>query len=166
MKKEKLIYTDEQLQALTSKWAKDRFITINGKISTQTLKYVEEMGEMFDEKNKIEDVKDAIGDQIVVLSNLADLNGTNILECKNNLSCEELFDTRHSHFLPTIGKLANKVVREDFAAINPIIGKLVIILELIAKMHKTTVNECWNLAYDEIKDRKGKLLENGNFVKE
>lgn len=157
-------YTNEELQVLTSQWAKDRFITINGKISTQTLKYIEEAGEMFEDENTVEDIKDAVGDQIVVLSNLANLSGRQILDCMQE--AEDLNLIEPKHLMVNLGRLARKVVREDFEDLGSILGELMLTLQIIAEENDSTLNECWNLAYDEIKDRKGKLLENGNFVKE
>lgn len=45
------------------------------------------------------------------------------------------------------------------------IGDMMVVMTHIAAMIGTNLTECYKLAYDEIKDRKGKL-ENGIFVKE
>ena len=63
-------------------WAMKRklFAHKNSSINTQTLKVGEEMGELAHAvlKNKPEEVKDAIGDIIVVLTSIAELNGHSI----------------------------------------------------------------------------------------
>jgi len=45
------------------------------------------------------------------------------------------------------------------------IGDTIVTLTLLAKMHNLTLTECVQHAYDEIKDRKGKMVD-GQFVKE
>lgn len=97
--------TLDQYENLTLAWSEARGITVNGKATTQALKLVSEVGELADNIIKDRDVKDDIGDCLVVLTNLAKLKGT-------------------------------------------------------------TLSECWDQAYNDIKDRKGYLNEHGNFVKE
>lgn len=78
---------------------------INGTIPAQALKLVSEVGELADNVAKGRDVRDDIGDCLVVLNNLA-------------------------------------------------------------LMNDTTLEECLQVAYDDIKDRKGYLNESGVFIKE
>ncbi len=96
-----------ELQQKISAWQHARGITINGNTSTQTLKLMEEVGELSAGllRNDDLEIKDAIGDIFVVLNSIAELEG----------------------------------------------------LELSA---------CISGAYNEIKDRTGTLLENGNFLKD
>jgi len=96
----------EQLHSATLQWSHDRGILQNGKLTTQALKLVSEVGELADNaaKDNLKDIKDDIGDCLVVLTNLANLAGTNL-------------------------------------------------------------EECWNIAYVDIKGRKGFLNANGNFIK-
>ena len=61
-------YTNLELENLTLQWGIDRKITINGKLETQFLKLIEESGELFSSGDDIEKIKDAIGDQLVVLT--------------------------------------------------------------------------------------------------
>ena len=60
-------------------WARNRGI-LDGKIETQTLKLGEEFGELQKAvlKNKPEEIKDAIGDIIVVLVSIAHFNGHSV----------------------------------------------------------------------------------------
>lgn len=96
--------TLDEYEELTLKWSEDRGITINGKAETQTLKLISEAGELCDNIAKGKDIKDDIGDCLVVLTNIAKLKGT-------------------------------------------------------------TLQECWEVAYNDIKYRKGFLNENGTFIK-
>jgi len=51
-----------------------------------------------------------------------------------------------------------KDVRDD-------LGDMFVVLTNIARLENTTLEECANIAYNDIKDRKGFLNANGNFVK-
>ncbi|EDP3390226.1 hypothetical protein LIW29_000182 [Campylobacter jejuni] len=74
-----------ELQVLTETWHKDRKITINGTSLAQLCKLSEEQGELASAINRgckdKEAIKDAIGDCIVVLSAIANLNGMHISDC-------------------------------------------------------------------------------------
>lgn len=92
------------LRDLTLQWSYDRGILTNGKTTTQALKLVSEVGELCDNVGKGKSIVDDIGDCLVVLTNLASLEGL-------------------------------------------------------------TLEQCWLHAYNDIKDRKGFLNANGNFIK-
>ena len=94
-----------RLIKLCSEWSETRGILKHSSVQAQGLKLVSEVGELSDNIAKGRDVKDDIGDCLVVLNNLA-------------------------------------------------------------LMHDTTLAECLQVAYDDIKDRKGKMQPNGVFIKE
>ena len=64
-------------------WANTRGIVEKGDTKTQLIKLYEETGELSEAilKNNKEDIIDAIGDSVIVLTNLAQLAGTNIEDC-------------------------------------------------------------------------------------
>jgi len=93
-----------EVEEAVVQWSHDRGILTNGKAITQCLKLMSELGELADNLAKDNCVKDDIGDCFVVLTN-------------------------------------------------------------IARLENTTLVECANIAYEDIKDRKGFLNENGNFIK-
>lgn len=68
---------------LIRKWAKARGIYSQGDSKTQYVKLQEEAGELAKAllDNDIEEIQDAIGDIVVVLTNLAKLEGLNIEDC-------------------------------------------------------------------------------------
>tara|TARA_Y100001973_G_scaffold60976_1_gene89609 strand:+ start:171 stop:1028 length:858 start_codon:yes stop_codon:yes gene_type:complete len=68
---------------LIREWAKERGLYDKGDTKTQALKLVEEMGEICRAilKGNHDDVVDGIGDCVVVLTNLAELQGTSIEDC-------------------------------------------------------------------------------------
>lgn len=67
-------------------WAEQRGIYEKGDPKTQYLKLIEETGELAKAilKNDEEEFVDAIGDCVVVLTNLAKLKGYNIEDCINS----------------------------------------------------------------------------------
>jgi NTP pyrophosphatase (non-canonical NTP hydrolase) len=70
----------EKLIADCTKWSEDRLIFKNGRRETQYLKLAEEMGELASNIAKQRDVRDDIGD-CLVLNNLAVMSGTTLEEC-------------------------------------------------------------------------------------
>ncbi len=61
------------------------------------------------------------------------------------------------------GELASDIAKRR--CVKDSIGDCMVVLTLIAKQFGTSLEECYDLAYDEIKDRKGRMI-NGTFVKE
>jgi len=79
---EKLHYNNSQFE-LIREWASDKGIYRSGDAKTQFVKLMEEAGELAQAilKNDEPEVIDAIGDMVVVLTNLAKLRGHNIEDC-------------------------------------------------------------------------------------
>jgi len=73
--------TLEIFEDLTLQWSEDRGILQNSTAQIQGLKLVSELGELCDNLAKGRDVKDDIGDCLVVLTNIANMKGTNLQEC-------------------------------------------------------------------------------------
>lgn len=67
-------------------WARDKGIYEKGDGKTQTLKLLEEAGELASAilKKNPKDIKDAIGDCVVVLTSVAWFNGFTIEDCINH----------------------------------------------------------------------------------
>ena len=67
-------------------WAKERGIYDKGDSNTQCVKLMEEAGELAQAllKRNEPEIKDAIGDMVVVLTNLAELEGVKIEDCIND----------------------------------------------------------------------------------
>ena len=74
---------EENVYDLIRSWAKDKGIYESGDSRTQYVKLMEEAGELAQAilKNDEPEVIDAIGDMVVVLTNLAKLKGYNIEDC-------------------------------------------------------------------------------------
>ena len=71
----------QELLGLCTKWSSERGILVNGTLPTQALKLVSEVGELADNVAKHRDIKDDIGDCMVVLNNLAIMSDTTLEEC-------------------------------------------------------------------------------------
>ena len=67
--------------------------------------------------------------------------------------------------LEEAGELSSAVLKENETGVVDGIGDCVVVLICLAEQLKLDFNRCVNVAYNEIKDRKGKLV-NGIFVKE
>lgn len=64
-----------------------------------------------------------------------------------------------------LGELARSLIEDDKSAQVDAIGDVAVTLIAIALQLNLSFEECLEYAYNEIKDRKGKLI-NGVFVKE
>jgi len=67
------------------KWAREKGIYEKGDLKTQTIKFYEEAGELAKAvlNEDTEEIIDAIGDSIVVLTSVAYFAGVNVEECIN-----------------------------------------------------------------------------------
>jgi len=82
-KEEEKDYESQNIYNLIRQWASERGIYKNGDTKTQFIKLQEEAGELARAilKNDKKELMDAIGDMVVVLTNLATLEGLNIETC-------------------------------------------------------------------------------------
>jgi NTP pyrophosphatase (non-canonical NTP hydrolase) len=63
------------------------------------------------------------------------------------------------------GELAGAIARGKEDVVKDSIGDMVVVLTIVAAQSGLTIEECIAAAYDEIKDRKGRMVD-GVFVKE
>ena len=91
---------------LIRKWAEERGLYLHGDPKTQTLKLIEEAGEICRAvlKNDREAIIDGIGDCVVVLTNLAELN---------NMSIEECIRYAYDEIKDRTGKMDNGTFKKD-----------------------------------------------------
>lgn len=64
-----------------------------------------------------------------------------------------------------IGELAGGIARGNEDKVKDSIGDALVVLTIIAEQSGTSIVECLDLAWNEIKDRKGKMVD-GIFIKE
>lgn len=67
--------------SMIAKWHRDRNLIDGSNDLAQFAKLASEMGELADNIAKGRDIKDDIGDMIVVLINIAERNGLSIVQC-------------------------------------------------------------------------------------
>jgi NTP pyrophosphatase (non-canonical NTP hydrolase) len=65
-----------------------------------------------------------------------------------------------------VGELADAIIKNDEAGVIDGIGDCTVVLVILAKMTGLTLPMCLAAAYEEIKDRKGRMVPGGAFVKE
>ncbi|MGO1702438.1 MAG: hypothetical protein ACTHY1_03565 [Lactobacillus helveticus] len=139
------------LQEKIINWARDKGIN---NPENQQLKVIEELGEMSKEllRGDIDKFKLEAGDVGVTIIILYDLTDRKIdfelIDCftspdKDNIS-------------PYISKLMTCVALKS--------KDVFLYLNTICKAQNTTLEECLHLAYNKIKNRKGKTI-NGTFIK-
>lgn len=146
--------TLQELQVLILQWAKDKDLLKLENAPKQRLKLLEEVGETAGAilKNKTDEIKDGIGDIFVVLVILAEqLDSSLDLE----LTTKELTNFLVVDF--NIGSIIYFSFDEDF--INSFHS-----LVYTSNSLNLDLTECANLAWNEIKDRKGNTI-NGVFIK-
>lgn len=64
-----------------------------------------------------------------------------------------------------LGEVASGMARSNLDEVKDGIGDTIVVLIGLSLQLDTSITECLSIAYEEIKDRKGKLV-NGVFVKE
>jgi len=158
-------YTWDKLKELTVKWSYDRGILTNGKAVTQCLKLVSEKGELDKSIATDKDFRDDIGDMLVVICNLSQLVG--FKDLAEHWS-EDLRD-RDSNILllgSDLGKLCDMIIKgQDKEIIGEQLSILIVHLASLCEYYGTTMEDCWSIAYHDIKDRKGFLNTEGTFIK-
>ena len=169
----------QQLQEQIVQWAHDRNIIEGSSIYDQAKKLVEEMGELFNGINKGKPVVvvDSIGDIAVVLTILeaihyreqgSPIEFRNHLNMKGSIYLEgediTLIKTEADIAMLTSGMLTDAVRYDQSNTINIIEGIWDALYHYTELSH-IDLYDCVKSAYDEIKDRKGKLVD-GVFIKD
>jgi len=72
--------------------------------------------------------------------------------------------TQCMKLMSEMGELADNLIKGR--DVKDDIGDCFVLLVNIARLKGTTLEECANIAYEDIKDRKGFLNEQGNFIKD
>jgi NTP pyrophosphatase (non-canonical NTP hydrolase) len=75
-------------------------------------------------------------------------------------------ETQLLKLMEELGELTAAVIRNDKNEVMDAIGDMYVVLVAVAELEGTKIEECIDSAYDEIKDRRGYLNEQGVFIKE
>lgn len=160
---------EKELVTLTKKWFVDRDLEHGGRLDKQSLKLSEEFGELcagyLKQNEKL--TKDSIGDCAVVIVGLAMLIKEDVhsifeesdnIRRKDIMECFKLLNANISEF-----QLSQDLASKEMCRHNLV--RAVAYLKSISKALDYDFTDCLEMAYNEIKDRKGKWI-NGTFVKE
>ena len=143
--------TLQELQKKIIQWAKEKDLLKLENAPKQRLKLLEEVGETAGAilKNNTDDIKDGIGDMFVVLVILSEQLSEEILFNMNGVAKDDDQD-----FVFLFDNIINpKRIYFSLGYLNDICIKL-----------NMDLTECANLAWNEIKDRKGNTID-GTFIK-
>ena len=163
----KFIVQQQQIQD----WARERGIYQFSTPTAQALKAISEIGETCDAviKGQPDKVKDGIGDTAVCLINLARMVNIEITGIQvdttppatpHQIAACAAFFVASAALHTSSNAEANRdlLVASIVAAFTA--------LDSLATSYGFTFSECLNAAWLEIKDRKGRMVEGGAFVKE
>ena len=146
-----------ELIAKIEKWAHERNIINGSKPIDQAMKLFSEFGELADNVGKGRDCRDDIGDVFVVLTIMSAQLGikTNALN-----QSSDIYDLKSA--VASLGvELSYFAINQSEVWLNDAVRNL----NSISELSGHTLEECVQIAYDDIKDRKG-IMSGGIFIKE
>ena len=172
--------TIQELVPLIQEWAKEREIYKKITSFNQLLKTHEEVGELikacYDDDRPA--IQDAIGDTMICLINYCYFVFKNKDYAIEIINARYMFDSFEGsstiNYLGYITKMLIILFNEEFLLqensnhTRNVFFRLSHISQLIEKIaqdNNTTLEECLNIAYNEIKNRTGRII-NGKFVKD
>ena len=172
--------TIQELVPLIHQWAKERGIFDKSTPFDQLLKTHEEVGELIKAcyDNDKPAIQDAIGDTMICLINYCYFVFKNKDFTIEIINARYMFDSFEGsstiNYLGYIAKTLIGLFNEEFLLqennncprnVFFRLSHISQLLEKIAQDENTTLEECLNIAYNEIKNRTGKMI-NGKFVKD
>lgn len=156
-------------------WAKERELDKKATVDAQKVKTVEEATELIIGicKNDLDLIKDSIGDVMVTLIIGSMLEGASVEWIDKRISYsirdreKDILDKRERGNQGTyeVAVSVMGMFDSETKKYKTILRYFSRQLALIAYYYHTTVEECLAFAYEEIKNRKGKMVD-GMFVKE
>lgn len=164
-----IMVLEKELVTLTKKWFVDRDLEHGGRLDKQALKLSEEFGELcagyLKQNEKL--TKDSIGDCAVVIVGLAlliDVDVHSIFKSADGVRPREAMES----FKLLNANISEFQLSQDLASKGMCrhnLVRAVAYLKSISKALNYDFADCFEIAYNEIKDRKGKWID-GSFVKE
>lgn len=151
-------FTWNKFVSNVQQWSTERGIYEHSTATAQLLKAFSEAGELADAviKNDIDALKDAIGDVAVCLINYSYLAGVFMYEpFAEERTVKVTSDMQKDDVIILIRSMSNQYVH---LAIDDLL--------CLADDFELDFLECCEHAWNEIKDRKGRMVEGGAFVKD
>jgi len=138
-------------------WSHDKDLIHVGNAPKQKLKLIEELGETSKAilKNDVKEIKDGLGDAFVVLVILSHQIGYRLHLESFLRYCDDTYSSDPATLITEIiqySKLES-------------LGAAICTLYHLAETLNYDLTDCANIAYNEIKDRKGETI-NGTFIRE
>jgi len=158
--------TFAQFKTNVEQWATDRGIYEHSTITAQLLKALSELGELADAiiKGDRDGLKDAIGDVAVCMINANHFGGGYDLARQPN---SRFLYRQYSHSHKVVADLCRNIGGLiDGESYDGSYDYAMMLLVEVASMHGLKFDECCEAAWNEIKDRKGKMVAGGAFVKD
>lgn len=161
--------TFQEFKANVEQWAQDRGIYDHSTALAQALKAVSEAGELADAviKNDHLALVDAIGDVVVCLVNVAAMSGIEVVVLESGVT---EFDAKEAAvaICRSVAEAADCALSspEGNEHLDQAIHQALAAMRVLAMSEGTTLEACCDAAWDEIKDRKGRMVPGGAFVKE
>ena len=151
-------------------WAEDRNLIKGSTPKRQFIKLLEEFGELCNgiSKEKLDVIKDSIGDCFVVLTIISAQRNRNEINIgamavehhpKTTLTADDCV----IELLHDLTRISCELDR--YTSLEMLFGYIVLDLVEVCDCFELDLTDCVQSAWDEIKDRKGRMID-GVFVKE
>jgi len=157
---------ENELKDLIIEWGKMNKIIGNGKDTVQALKLDSEMGEIFQGilDNDIDEIKDGIGDNLVVIIMIMSILGIDI-EIKPKQVYTDTTKNLALKYAIIKGDFSDNLIKGNVKMVEQLALEMIDYLNILAVVHKLSLKDCLVQALTDIRPRKGILLPNGTFVK-
>jgi len=150
-----------------AQWHHDRNLIEGATDKAQYIKLIQEYGELSGNLFDGKDIRDDVGDMMVVLINITTRNKINFIECATsalNTSLLDLTNTKRALLLTQqLGFLGDAMCKNKDLVL--VITDTLAILLSIMERSSHSIDECLEVAYNDIKDRKGRMVD-GIFIKQ
>lgn len=160
----------QQLIKNIEQWAEDRNLIEGSTPQKQFIKLMEEFGELCSgvAKNKPDVIKDSIGDCFVVMVILAAQRKKDEMHSSAEIADQYRYfnvdiESRLIEALSSLNRLSYELSSPE--NISALFGLFFIEIVEVARYFDLDIHDCVQAAWDEIKDRKGRMID-GVFVKE
>lgn len=166
-----------RLSHLVSDWAHDRNLIAGSTPRDQFLKLMEEFAEYEDATSMdiFSDARDALGDMLVVVIIMASMYTPSISYRRDNFpwvmkrirkQSHQKDKFRSHHGLPhLLGLLGGSIARHNKEGARQALANIYFELDRLSAFAGADIGKCLAQAWEEIKDRKGQMVD-GVFVKE
>lgn len=152
--------TFDEFKNNVEQWAAERGIYEHSTPEAQLLKALSELGELADAviKNDHEGIKDAIGDVAVCMVNYAFMEDVREVFCADDVTGSESTFEEIGFIAETIGGF---LTLDDCSEVD-----VCTCLNSIAIRYGLNFLDCCEHAWNQIKDRRGRMVPGGAFVKD